>query len=62
MKFEKEVEQLLQGSVADIDFAAIEGSKAELESFRILQKQVRVQGQILLRLAAAIDGLGHEPS
>ena len=63
MKFEEEIEGLLQSSLSGVDLAALEeGSEADLERFRILQKQIRVQGQALLRLAAAIDGLSHEPS
>jgi hypothetical protein len=65
VKFEEEIEQLLRGSISDLaDVAAvIEASdEASVELFRILQKQIRAQGQAILRLAAAIDGLGHEPS
>ena len=68
MKFEEEIEKLLQTSLTSSDFAALagtlseEGNKGLGECFGVLQKQLRIQGQAILRLAAAIDGLGSDPS
>jgi hypothetical protein len=60
VKFEDEIEDLLKGSVPSLSkVAAIikvsDGPSVEL--FRISQEQLKIHGQALMRLAAAIDGL-----
>jgi hypothetical protein len=58
VKLEVEIEELLRDAVAGIELDRLADDQDEFNRF--LQRQLRAQGQAILRLAAAVDGLADE--